>query len=91
MANGSVVGFIGLELATSLLHSGYSLQPLEIVSAPEEHGNTTWQYYSVEGGKQISTRKECLAKQNQMSEIYSTARNRTSSARLHICWDGEFK
>ncbi|XP_015160160.1 uncharacterized protein [Solanum tuberosum] len=29
MAIGSVVGFVGLELATSLLHSGYSLQPLE--------------------------------------------------------------
>ncbi|KAH0633966.1 hypothetical protein KY284_036752 [Solanum tuberosum] len=29
MANVSKVGFVGLELATSLLHSGYSLQPLE--------------------------------------------------------------
>ncbi|KAH0772147.1 hypothetical protein KY290_016128 [Solanum tuberosum] len=39
MAIGSVVGFVGLELATSLLHSGYSLQPLEIVSVHEEHVN----------------------------------------------------
>ncbi|KAH0701210.1 hypothetical protein KY284_015425 [Solanum tuberosum] len=39
MAIGSVVGFVGLELATSLLHSGYSLQPLEIVSVHEENVN----------------------------------------------------
>ncbi|KAG5623370.1 hypothetical protein H5410_008588 [Solanum commersonii] len=39
MAIGSVVGFVCLELATSFLHSGYSLQPLDIVSVHEEHIN----------------------------------------------------
>ncbi|KAH0719426.1 hypothetical protein KY285_015457 [Solanum tuberosum] len=125
MAIGSVVGFVGLELATSLLHSGYSLQPLErgfaalwrphlfqynisslrdsgmhhfpssIVSVHEENVNIhvailfriNWIKLGVENkslrGKNVWPRKiRC------QTLTYSTARNRTSSARLHTCWEG---